>query len=94
MAPFVSGPGIRIIGVMIAAGIAIAATVVIVKRHFETYPLGVKGDRLDAGVPQADCSQVVWPYGCDWMDTSPDTVKHLRSDRKRPHRHGLRGSLF
>jgi hypothetical protein len=79
--------------VMIAAGIAIAAMVVIVKRHSETYPLGVKGDRLDVAVPQADCSQVVWPYGCDWMNTSPDTGKYSRPDRKRLHHHGLRGSL-
>jgi hypothetical protein len=84
---------LRAVGIMIAAGIAIAAAVVIVKRHFETYPWGAKGDRLDVAIPQADCSQVVWPYGCDWMNTSPDTGKHSRPDRKRsPHR-GLRWSL-
>jgi hypothetical protein len=78
---------------MIAASMAIAAAVVTMKRHSETYPLGVKGDRLEVAVPQADCSQVVWPYGCEWMDTSPNTRKHSRPDRKRKYYRGLRGSL-
>ena len=53
---------------MIAASIAIAAAVVTMKPHSETYQLGVKGDRLEVAVPQADCSQIVWPYGCEgWI---------------------------
>lgn len=82
------------VGVAIAASVAIAAAVVMVKRHAVTYPLGVKGDRLEIVVPQAECSPAIWPYGCEWIDTSHDPRKQLkRADPKRQNRHGLRRLL-
>ena len=73
--------GAVLLGSMTAAGIAISTVTVTLKRDTATSPLGIKGDGLEVtvpAVPQADCAQAVWPYGCEWMNTSPATRRHLR----------------
>lgn len=77
------------LGAAIVVGIAVAAAVVVVKRHTRTYPLGVKSDRLEVVVPPSDCSQAVWPYGCDFIEPPPE-ARHIRPGRKRQQHHGLR----
>jgi len=76
-------------GSLIAGGVAIATLIMMVKGDAAAYPLGVKGDRLDITAPQVDCSQVVWPYGCDWMNTSPPPKRHARPAQTRQHYRGL-----
>jgi hypothetical protein len=78
-------PAHKLIGtaaVVIALGLAIMATVLIVK---QTYPLGIKGNRLDVVVQ--DCSELGWPYGCDWQPHSaaPEPRKHPRPGRRDKH---------
>ncbi len=70
------------VAVVIALGLAIMATVVIVKR---TYPLGFKSDRLDVVVQE--CSELGWPYGCNWQqqNASPEPRKHVRPGRRDKH---------
>jgi hypothetical protein len=71
------------VGAVLAIGLAIAAAVVTVERHSASFPPGVKGDRLEVTVPQSGCSQVVWPYGCDWQsNATSDTKKHSRFGRR------------
>jgi len=62
--------------------LAIMATVLIAKRIFATYPLGIKADRLD--IVAQDCSQIGWPYGCDWQrqDALPEPKKNSRFGRR------------
>jgi len=64
---------------VVALGLAIMAAVLIVK---QTYPLGIKSDRLD--VVAQDCSQFGWPYGCDWQqqDVSAEQKKNSRFGRR------------
>lgn len=68
--------------VVTALGLAITATVLIVK---QIYPLGIKGDRLDVIVQE--CSELGWPFGCGWQrqDASPEPKKHLRPGRRDKH---------
>jgi hypothetical protein len=80
------------LGAAIVVGIAVAAAIVMVKRHTPSYPLGVKGDRLEVVVPQSGCSPTVWPYGCEWIEPAPER-KHVRPGSNRQHRHGLRRLL-
>ena len=75
------------VGASLALSLAITATVVIVKRHSATYPLGIKGDRLEV-VPGGACSQLAWPFGCGWQPSErPETRRRPGSDR-RGQRHG------
>ena len=77
------------VGALLAIGIAATAAFVIWKRHGASYPLGVKGDRLDVA-PRAGCSKVVWPYGCDWQPGAPvDARTHSRFGVRGKHKHGL-----
>lgn len=79
-------------GLTSAAGIAIAIIVMMAQRDAATYPMGIKGDRLEITIPadpQADCAQVVWPYGCEWMNSSPAPKRHLRPGQTRPHYYRL-----
>jgi hypothetical protein len=73
---------IRTVAAVLALSLAIIATIVIVKRIFPTYPLGVKGDRLE--ISAQDCSQAGWPYGCDWQPQSatPEPKKRLLFGRR------------
>jgi len=71
------------IGTLLAISVAAIMAVVIWKRQSETYPLGVKSDRLNV-TPHAGCWQVVWPYGCDWQPSTP-------SDKRTRSRFGGRG---
>jgi hypothetical protein len=72
----------RTMGAMLAISVAATAAVVIRKQQPVSYPLGIKGDRLEL-TPQAGCSQVVWPYGCDWhLNALADTRKHSRFGRR------------
>jgi len=81
------------IGVLLAISLAAATAAVIWKRQSVTYPVGVKGDRLDIA-PRSDCSQVVWPYGCDWqLNASPGTKSHSRFGRRGKRPHGLKRFL-
>ncbi len=72
-----------VIGALLAISVAAATVVAVWKRQSTTYPLGIKGDRLDV-VPRVDCPQVAWPFGCDWQQQSalPDTKKHSRFGRR------------
>lgn len=75
----------RLIGaaaVVIALGLAITASVLIVKR---IYPLGIKSDRLDDVVQE--CSELAWPYGCSWQPQNalPEPKKHVRPGRRDKH---------
>ena len=67
------------IGALLAISVATATATVIWTRHTATYPVGIRGDRLDIA-PQDGCSQMVWPYGCDWQhqNTLPNTRIHSR----------------
>ena len=64
---------------VLTLGLAIAATVLIVKRM--SYPVGIKSDRLE--VVAQDCAQFSWPYGCDWQQSvSPEPKKSSRFGRR------------
>ena len=68
---------------VLALSLAVGGTVLIVKRVFATYPLGIKGDRLE--VVAQDCSQIGWPFGCDWQR------QEATPEPKKPSRFGHRG---
>ena len=67
---------------MLVLGLAIMAVVLIAKRILVTYPLGIKGDRLE--VAAQDCSQVSWPFGCNLQqsDALPEPKKNPRFGRR------------
>ncbi len=81
------------IGALLAISVAAVAAAVIWKRQAATYPIGVKGDRLEMA-PRTDCSQAAWPYGCDWqLNPQPDTRGHSRFGRRGKRLHGLKRFL-
>jgi hypothetical protein len=80
-------------GAVIAAGFLIIAATFIAKRDSTSYHVGVKGNRLEV-VPSAGCSQVVWPYGCNWqLDELPDTTRNSRLNRRKQRHLDLRWFL-
>jgi hypothetical protein len=73
-----------IVAAVIALSLAIAATVVIGKRYFMASPLLMTAERPEAAAQK--CSQIGWPYGCDWQqNTVQQPKKSLRLERRSRH---------
>jgi hypothetical protein len=73
--------------IALAISVVVVASVAVLWKQPASYPLGIKGDRLEVK-PQAGCLPLAWPYGCGWQsDTPPERPKHSRFGRRGQRRY-------
>ena len=55
---------------MLAIGVVTVLGAMASKEQPSSSPVGIKSDRLAVVEHKAGCPQIIWPYGCDWQETT------------------------